>query len=306
MSTVRESGTTRTTLSRLACLGVLTFAAGACATDLTGPPAAVDGDPARSGGTSIACVRTEQGCTLPGVVVIGHPEEPCDPWLDSSWCKGGGECIESVGIPVEPIGIANCPPGGGPIPSLPPTGGGGGKPPSGDPKTHPVEPDTACQTGDPVIESQAIQSVLHDLWQRSNPAAAAHSQRVEQGGWIVTDGVGAFQFSEFPASWSRTPCGIAFPASFTPPSGVVAWVHTHPYSHGERTSECAQEPVAGGITIPFTYRGDPSFGDDEIAQAIRNGGYPNVVGYIIDGDHIVRFTGTDEPGSVQKLPRCGY
>lgn len=295
----------RRILVRLGRVGVL-LAAGGCTAELTAPRAATDGASGYSEWATITCVRTEQGCPIPGIVVIGHPNEPkCDPWSDPSWCQGGYECIEAAGFPGFPefVGLASCPPGGYPPP--PPPGGGGGGTPTV-PRPELEQPDTACNTGDPVIESQAIQTVLHDLWRRSNPTASAHSQRVEQGGWIVSDGAGGFRFEEFPANWLRTPCSIIFPQVFTPPAGVVAWVHTHPYANGDRQTECQQEPVKGGVLVPFKYTGNPSVGDDAMTRAIRQGGYPHLIGYMIDANHIVRSTGDNTPGGVRPLPRCGY
>jgi hypothetical protein len=63
--------------------------------------------------------------------------------------------------------------------------------------------------------------------------------------------------------------------------------------------------MVGGVRVPYTYRGDPSFGDDAMARRIR-AGYPQLAGYIIDADKITRFNGDDTAGSLQSSPRCGY
>jgi len=79
------------------------------------------------------CVITGT-CLLPPIVVDGGG---CDPWLDPNWCEGGDfECMESIGVPTSPeyVGIASCPPGGGPGD---PTGPGGNTPSPNDESCNP-------------------------------------------------------------------------------------------------------------------------------------------------------------------------
>jgi hypothetical protein len=158
-----------------------------------------------------------------------------------------------------------------------------------------------------VVESDAIQSAFTDIWAQSNyDPSAPHSQRREHGGWITSDGAGEYRFEPFPSTWERTPCAINFPSSVTPPSNLVAWVHTHPYTNGDVMTECDKISLPGGLQRPFTYRGDPSYDDDEMTRTLRQNGYPNVRGYIIDADKITWYTGDDTPTTVGNYPRCGY
>lgn len=158
-----------------------------------------------------------------------------------------------------------------------------------------------------MVESDAIQTAFTDLWAQSNyDPNAPHSQRREHGGWITSNGAGGFRFEPFPSAWERTPCAIKFPSSVTPPPNLVGWVHTHPYKNGDVMTECDKMSLPGGLQRPFTYRGDPSFDDDEMTRTLRQNGFPNVRGYIMDADKITWYTGDDTPTTVGNYPRCGY
>jgi hypothetical protein len=291
----------------LGCVGVAFSGLVACS-DLPTAPTSSQPDARLSG--LMGCPRGPDGenCyTLPPV--SGGPTIPaCDPWMDANWCKGD-QCV--MGVPAvngpEFSGIASCPIGGWPIggPGQPGgPGGDGGSPPPAKPPLE--QPDTACNTPtDQIVTSSAIQSAFSTIWQQSN-YGLPHPQRREQGGWITSDGFGGLQFTPFPSSWAREPCRIGFPAQVTPPPNVVAWVHTHPYRNGELLTECQQQQLPNGARVPFTYRGDPSWDDDDITRSLRQAGYAHVRGYIIDEDKITWFTGDDTPTSVGSYSRCGY
>lgn len=76
--------------------------------------------------------------------VAGGPTVPeCDPWLDPSWCQGGGtECLESIGTsePLDFIRLSSCNPRGG-VPGAP----GGGGPTDPDPEEDEVDSDICPQ-----------------------------------------------------------------------------------------------------------------------------------------------------------------
>ena len=195
---------------------------------------------------------------------------------DPGWWTGGGG-------PYEP------PPddGGG--------GGGGGDDPGGeDPGGHDPYPPEPCDTGDPVVDSEAVQDAFDELWRQSNASASNLAQRQEQGGWIVStsSGYAVVPFTATTSSW----CGID--GEEPAPAGTVGWVHTHPYKLDEAITNCF-------LTGIIDYKGKPSVDDIEwgAEQGRRLGLGGPLPGYILDTNGIRRFA----KGVKQSdYDRCGY
>ena len=280
----------------LAAAGTLLVVA-ACADSPT--LSAPDGGPARD---------DVDGCVIGGTCLlppISGGGDACDPTLGPCDETDPGDCLASTsGGGWDETGVAGCGGGGG-------LGDGGGSGDGGGGDTgSPPDPGTVtdtCYTGDAIIDDPEVFGVFDRLWTQSNYGPEVpHSERREQGGWIVGDGSGGFAFIEFPSEWDHTPCSIGFPELVTPPPNLVGWVHTHPYRDGELLVECEGTRLPDGTEIPFTYRGDPSHDDDATTRALRQSIAPGIKGYIIDADHIAWFTGDDTPETVGDYPRCGY
>lgn len=166
--------------------------------------------------------------------------------------------------------------------------------------------DTAdCATGDPIIDSPAVQAGFEDIWKRSNPEAPM-SQRIERGGWVIRTATG-YAFQAWPDVWSINQCGIDVPAGTMPPAGAVAWVHTHPYAYREKMTGCESLTLRVGgqlMTVYQDYLNQPSDYDGEVSTGW------NLAGYVIDKAGISEFVG--DPASqykvriVERVNRCGY
>jgi hypothetical protein len=216
------------------------------------------------------------------------------PELEVPTCKYGGDYPAcQTGPSPEGTGID---PGEEPYT---PEGGGGEMPP---PDSTDEKP---CNTSDPVLNSQTVQTGFEDLWSRSNPDAEM-SQRLEKAGFIIQTASG-FVLQPFPDSWTIGPCGIDVPDGTMPPAGAVGWVHTHPYKAGELLTSCESTTlVIGGRTFVASnvYANDPSGSDGMVSTTW------NLPGYVIDHEKITKFVG--DPNSPDKLRitnrtgRCGY
>lgn len=181
-------------------------------------------------------------------------------------------------------------------------GGGNGSTPEGD-DPDPGEP---CNTGNPVVDSPAVQSGFDQLWSASNADAPQQADRRERGGWIVRT-LNGYAVQPFPEAWAIGPCGIDAPGNTAPPPGTVAWVHTHPFGYGELATTCdAYDLKIGGTTVKVytRYTNDPS-SDDGMASA--QWGIPD---YVIDKDKITEFTGNPSSPNqydiTSRVNRCGY
>lgn len=163
---------------------------------------------------------------------------------------------------------------------------------------------TPCSTGNSVIDSQVVQDAFNLLWQASD-YELPQPQRREQGGWIFRDADGTYRFETFPPEWERKPCSIEVPPGTLPPPGAVGWAHTHPFSNGEKMTECDWQEIPGLGKFPIAYRNAPSQGDDEATKFWRSQGY-DILGYMIDADRITVFNGDGTPQSETPYTRCGY
>jgi hypothetical protein len=180
---------------------------------------------------------------------------------------------------------------------IPSTGDGGGDGGGGD---HgggggSVEPpEEPCATGDPVVDSETVQDGFTELWQQSNYSPTTpQNERREVAGWIVQTANG---FAVQPMTGAvLMPCGVD--ADGNPPPGTVGWVHTHPWSVGERQTSCPPLTI-GGREVHFTYTGASSDYDDAISAQF------GIPGYILDADGITKFDGTG--ATLARHDRCGY
>lgn len=187
-------------------------------------------------------------------------------------------------------------PGTDPPPGGDPGGGGGGggsggtEPPPGDTTVT----DTTCNTGDPVIDTQAVQEAFDSLWARSNVDANL-AQRRERGGWIVSTSTGyaVVPFVSLETSFCRMKGDEDFPTS----GAVVGFVHTHPYSVGELIVNCEFQF--------WEYKGRPSSMDIKMGLALGSqlGWGGALPGYILDTSGIRAFA-KDQPS--RSYDRCGY
>ena len=216
---------------------------------------------------------------------------------------GGGDCSQS-GWTRDENGVCQPPPAPTGDPSDPGNtdgenpGGGGGDSPPPDPQETPT--DTTCKTSDPLLNSQPVQAAFEDLWKDSNyevnGIVQPQSERRERGGFIIQTGNG-YTVQPFPADWIYGPCSIAFPLDYRPPAGTVAYVHTHPFTYGEKQTSC--DPVVPGTSLYQNYPGRSSDGDNKTA------GHWGISGYLLDADHIARFT-ADEASADVPFGRCAY
>jgi hypothetical protein len=130
------------------------------------------------------------------------------------------------------------------------------------------------------------------------------ADRREQGGWILNDGAGGYRFQAFPAEWAREPCAIDIAPGTTPPSGTVAWVHTHPYALGEKLTSCEAQVTQYG-TFHLNYTGESSKDDDRVQTYWTGLGY-GLRAYIMDGSGIVQYDGSGDRTRDVKHARCGF
>lgn len=234
--------------------------------------------------TTQGCVRDENnGCELDPLVITAPPKDtptdPCD--VDPLGCltkrSGGADDWWNAGSGS--------------------WGGGSGGTPS-DPQDTPT--DTACNTPDPVVNAVSVQAGFEELWKKSNfevnGVVQPQSERREQGGFIISTPAG-YAFQSFPSDWNYGPCSIGCPPGFVPPAGTVAWVHTHPFRLGEQQTSCGE--VIPGSGLYQNYAGKSSDGDNKTSA------HWGVPGYLLDADHIARFT-SDEAAADVPFGRCAY
>jgi hypothetical protein len=235
----------------------------------------------------------------------------CDPWMNLNWCEGRdpGECITSdpsTGEPEEYVGIQGCGTGGG-------DPGGGGTP------TDPPPADTACNTSDnAVLNDPSVQAGFESLWNQSG-MNLQQSQRLESAGWIIQNADGSRQLVAFSYT-QRNACAVN--GNLFPPPGAVGFVHTHPFTTGERMTACGpityEAPngqtfvVVGrdGQPLYHAYNNQPSPRDRDLLQNVINRvrksrGEQPLEGYVIDNEGITRYSGLN--GDKDKTyGRCGY
>lgn len=246
---------------------------------------------------SVDCGSASDPCQLPPV---GNDPSECDPYLTLNGCDD--ECAESSPGDAETVGVDGCYDPGGTDPG---TGGGTDPPPSGCPEWDPdcdqqaPQPDT-CNTGDPVIDSPAVQEGFAELWAQSNPDQPMEN-RVERGGWMASDGAGGYRIVPF-QEVSSNACEIIVDLS-NRPGDAVGFVHTHPYESGVPMRVCEGQMMFGRMVYE-TYTNEPSDYDGRAASTL---GMP---GYIIDYDKITKFIGNPEANwdfeIVSSNTRCGY
>lgn len=262
--------------------------------------------------------HTVEGCVVDGVCLLPPIGSGGGGWCDPriSDCGNGGwdTCITTAPGTGDPqtVYTSGCPGGSGSGPG----GDGGG----GDDGTDPPPPPPAdtCLTGDPALDSPAVQQGFKDLWLRSNPDAP-QAQRLEQGGWIIQGADGSFRVSPFTPS-SQGPCSIN--GNMHSPQGAIAWVHTHPFRAGERQTICGAlkeyDAATGrwrdligpdGQPVYPVYDNRPSWPDHELMQDINSTrsqlGQPLLAGVVIDANQTTVYT-EDRSDGTTVLPRCGY
>jgi hypothetical protein len=167
-----------------------------------------------------------------------------------------------------------------------------------------VEKPEPCDNNDTILEDGTIQEDLLNIWIQSlTDSSTPLSDRRERGGWIVRTSTG-YDVFYFAPTFVSTPCGIDFPSNWlsTIPANVVGYIHSHPFSSGDNvTSVCGS--VNGGEAI---YEGEPS--DYDYWLLLKASGHlkkPDLVGYIIDADHIGKFNVSGVENTVY-YNRCGY
>jgi hypothetical protein len=211
------------------------------------------------------------------------------------------------GTPEEFVGVQGCAPGGG--------GGGGG----GDPQPDQPPADTACNTSDnAVLNDPTVQAGFENLWNQSG-MNLQQSQRLESAGWIVQNANGSRQLVAFSYT-QRDACGVN--GNFFPPPGAVGFVHTHPFTTGERMTSCGPmtyEAPSGqtfvvvgrdGQPLYHTYNNQPSPRDRDLLQNVINRvrkarGEQPLEGYVIDNEGITRYSGMNGDKD-RTYGRCGY
>jgi hypothetical protein len=159
-----------------------------------------------------------------------------------------------------------------------PDGGG-----SSDIPPDPEEDPVPCQTGDPVLDSPAVQERFKLLWDTARAATK------ETGAWVVRNEDGTY--GTVPLSvQSAGACEINFLNN--PPTGTVAWIHVHPFNPGDRLGACG--------TPNLKYPGGASPHDQLVTDQL--GG---MRGLALDGQQINEFHGSSY--QIQRTyRRCGY
>jgi len=185
---------------------------------------------------------------------------------------------------------------------------------------HDPEPEP-CDTGDPVIDDPEIQQAFEQLWEESNFGSIENPnperERVEQGGWIVQDpSTGNRSFVEFSSDWQRSTCQIKPPEGFTLPDNVVAVIHTHPFTTGEKMYSCLQVPESliqqfksKFDQIVKKYDNRPSSKDVSFLNDISDQTGISLIGYIFDQDGITKYNQnsvSNDSKTMSSHKRCGY
>lgn len=156
-----------------------------------------------------------------------------------------------------------------------------------------------CQTGDPILDSPAVQQVLRQLWKHSNPDDGITNNRREQAAVIYRNPTtGEYSAMEWPNPTYNTPCrsGPGNPAvSPAPPmEWIVAQVHTHPFHAFDGLPyNCTGklDPGQWAFYDPVT-NGGPSKADWEQIDSFRawdaNFTDRKIPEYVIDQDYIYK------------------
>jgi hypothetical protein len=145
---------------------------------------------------------------------------------------------------------------------------------------------------DDYFQDPSVVEGLEDLVARSG-FDGPQTERREQYGWIVESEDG---YELVPlANEATNPCQVA--ADPTPPPGTVGFVHTHPFSAGERVAPgvCPQAPNGG------TFRSGPSQTDRSISQFINDQVGTTVPAFIIDPSGVTRFTVVQDPEGTPRV-----
>jgi len=169
-------------------------------------------------------------------------------------------------------------------------GGGSIPPPEPDPCSE-SNPPLYCQcedTGNSVLDNQALQMVFEDLWNKQL------NSNKEQGGFLYeNDLTDEWQFFELTDNWAekRTLTELWFYVPPNLPEGSI-YIHTHP------TQSSLTEH---GIT--FEYEHVPSQ-DDRDAMAHMSSNHSVAYGVIIDP--VYRILVGPDGNVITKETRCGY
>lgn len=175
-------------------------------------------------------------------------------------------------------------------------------------------------TGDPILDNLGIKEEIYNLFNASNANASNTFDRKEQGMWITKNPTtGEYGFSKFEDGWSNfTPCGMDY-ADIGIPSNTIGWVHSQPFSIGEKMFPCAgftESEVSITLQISpnafdkYVYTGAPST-DDQVLINLVEDEIPglNLKSYIIDKDGITEYnenSPTTELGSSTRYNRNCY
>ena len=190
----------------------------------------------------------------------------------------------------------------------PPTNDGGGGS-TGDPDNDPcpdgyeedangncitIETDPEpCDTNNPVLDNQYIQTKLDELWADTNYGPDSNpnpeNQRKEQVAIIASNGYGGYQF--FQLDVQSTSCIANFGVPNNLPNDAIL-VHTHPFKKGD-ILQC---------TPGRSYEYDHQPGKEDRPTLDKVG---LEQGIILDAEKIIMFT-PDESETPTLIDRCGY
>lgn len=140
----------------------------------------------------------------------------------------------------------------------------------------------------PFLEEQSILDDLQVLFQLSRPDDPPANRR-ERAAFIVEQN-GSFELDILVTS--ADPCQILGTEVYDPPSGTVAWVHTHALEPGLVIPPGVCENVIGGSVIG---RG-PSTGDVETHEALERRLGRELEGIIIAQEGVYQFDTSDPAG----------
>jgi hypothetical protein len=173
-----------------------------------------------------------------------------------------------------------------------------------------------CPTGDSLgyLDTPTMRSGMASLWSASDPANPDSSARRERGGVLYrVPGADSLIFKPFPDLYA-TPCSNhVIPDNSVPQSWIVAFVHTHPFHHGNvlptSDSTCTKDPTLVYAYDALKY-GGPSLDDWRVQQTsnqVPDGPglvtFHSVPFYVIDADRIYRGDATRQPSEYTKAPK---